>query len=1210
MAWECTIQRDCHLRYYKYSQFWRNPGYNGVPARLFEFAHMGAIGWTMPPDSSIDWRCGGSLITGRFVLTAAHCAVDSRNSPPDVVRFGDLDIFGPDGDEYAQQLGIAEIIRHPEHRFFAYYNDIALIKLGDSGGPLQVKLMHNFRETPFVVAVTSFGLPCGTSNPGVYTRVAPYLDWIVATMKDRGERVDDQTFNTTACARRYVSLRDPYEGVVQYRNETYVDVNYSSQHMLLDVELPPYIAKLGWAAGSTGADYCYGVIVDEEIVLTVADCVEFMGKPVNRIVTPEKIDVAAIYIHPEYKKGTSYNNIAILKLKNLLDFKSETTASCIWHDFMLPYERIQTIGVGRKDLVLLPELAILPDPTQVTYRTKITAFNETSCHLSKASLASMRHGFAHELVCAGNDFFLVPEVCNLAIGGPLFGTRWHDDREYGYTFALAQFGRDCGFGEHLLATRLWSHIDWMKSVLLPGHSHASSRLLFLERDRHEGDPCKTEHGVDGRCVALGECFQSRVEFLNRTDKQFCSSTEVVCCPLDVIEKKKKAVDRRTELYECHQIVSKLNVSSPYGFMIEIGSEFDDKFRCLGSIIATQIIVTTRSCLGNSIPTKVRSLTEVNSTIQVENVTFHDLYNASDSSFDIALLKLKTPIIWSPQLYPACLWMNKTHTPMITRMLFMDDDQVSVQMIQAKYNSDCQRVHPRELHRSQLCAKEVWDEPVCRKTGDVLVSQTAVGPSYLVGLALHEDGCSGWDYGTFTRISMLVDWINCRQRFFQYFYASDPFGISGLPARLYEFAHMGAIGWSQPNGTVDWRCGGSLIWDNFVLTAAHCAIDYRNVAPDVVRFGDLNIFTEEGDEYAQQIGIAKFIRHPGHRFSSHYHDIALIQLERNVTINETVLPACLWTDMEVRFKRMDAVGWGKVGFSGEQSPELLKMGLSPVSNEECGKVFNKANNRRLRTGLQEYHICASDEKADTCEGDSGGPLQVKLMHNMRETPFIVGVTSFGLPCSPENPGVYTRVASYVDWIVDTMQNHGAVVDDQTFNTTICALRHAPLREYYDGIVIERNEDVLLHESYNKTVGSNDIALVKIKESLTWSASIYPACLWMNNTHTPLVMRMIFEDDDHLDHAKIIARYNSDCQRTHPSPLHSSQLCGRTPRRDSVCRNASDVLISQPTEGGVTYLVGMAQHEDQCSSWRHGTFTRISALVGWIKRNVLNLDRWNT
>lgn len=55
-----------------------------------------------------------------------------RNSPPDVVRFGDLDIFGPDGDEYAQQFRIAEIIRHPEHRFSTYYNDIALIMLDGS----------------------------------------------------------------------------------------------------------------------------------------------------------------------------------------------------------------------------------------------------------------------------------------------------------------------------------------------------------------------------------------------------------------------------------------------------------------------------------------------------------------------------------------------------------------------------------------------------------------------------------------------------------------------------------------------------------------------------------------------------------------------------------------------------------------------------------------------------------------------------------------------------------------------------------------------------------------------------------------------------------------------------------------------------------------------------------------------------------------------
>ena len=61
---------------------------------------------------------------------------------------------------------------------------------GDSGGPLQVKLMHSTSLTPFVVAVTSFGLPCGLSNPGVYTKIAPYNDWILATMRQHGAVIE------------------------------------------------------------------------------------------------------------------------------------------------------------------------------------------------------------------------------------------------------------------------------------------------------------------------------------------------------------------------------------------------------------------------------------------------------------------------------------------------------------------------------------------------------------------------------------------------------------------------------------------------------------------------------------------------------------------------------------------------------------------------------------------------------------------------------------------------------------------------------------------------------------------------------------------------------------------------------------------------------------------------------------------------------------
>lgn len=56
----------------------------------------------------------------------------------------------------------------------------------------------------------------------------------------------------------------------------------------------------------------------------------------------------------------------------------------------------------------------------------------------------------------------------------------------------------------------------------------------------------------------------------------------------------------------------------------------------------------------------------------------------------------------------------------------------------------------------------------------------------------------------------------------------------------------------------------------------------NVSPDVVRFGDLNIYSDEDDRYAQQLTIVSIIRHPKYSFSARYYDIALMKLEHNVS----------------------------------------------------------------------------------------------------------------------------------------------------------------------------------------------------------------------------------------------------------------------------------------------------------------------------------------
>ncbi|XP_058125100.1 uncharacterized protein LOC131285452 [Anopheles ziemanni] len=372
-----------------------------------------------------------------------------------------------------------------------------------------------------------------------------------------------------------------------------------------------------------------------------------------------------------------------------------------------------------------------------------------------------------------------------------------------------------------------------------------------------------------------------------------------------------------------------------------------------------------------------------------------------------------------------------------------------------------------------------------------------------------------------------------------------------PAFLTEFAHIGAIGWTGADGQIEWACGGSLIWNNFILTVAHCAENDNNVQPDVVRFGDLDLYSANDDTYAQQLRIVKIIRHPLHRYSARYYDIALMQLERNVTVHETVAPACLWFDEEVRFTELESAGWGRTGFGEKKTPILLKVNLKPVNNTKCTDHYNPTSTRGLRNGLHEHHICAGDAKMDTCPGDSGGPLQVRLQHNYRVTPFLVGLTSFGLPCGQSHPGVYTRVAHFRNWIVETLQQNGAPeVSDDLFEPQSCALRYVGLRQLAVSRVVANESGVFETFDISRQYITEDYMGEIVQ--LSWPGSTELArnnCMGAIIDHDTIVTLAECATNDDIAPSQVIHRFRKsfdvfeerryDIKEIHVHPNHTDR-----------------------------------------------------------------------
>lgn len=246
-------------------------------------------------------------------------------------------------------------------------------------------------------------------------------------------------------------------------------------------------------------------------------------------------------------------------------------------------------------------------------------------------------------------------------------------------------------------------------------------------------------------------------------------------------------------------------------------------------------------------------------------------------------------------------------------------------------------------------------------------------------------------------------------------------INGEVAYPTEFPHMVALGYLNDKNEYDFDCGASLIADRWLVTAAHCVRDRRK--PVMARMGRLDLQDEE-ESIAIDRNITRIVRHPDYINSRKKNDIALIEFEGDVEFNGDVHPACIRIDPNdvAEDVELTIAGWGTIEADRtNRSKVLLKANLNIVPLESCNQTlvkYNQLSNQPSLRGLSNSQMCALNRviHSDACQGDSGGPLFIRHLNGMST---LLGIISFGVSCGTDLPGVYTRIASYIDWMENTI-----------------------------------------------------------------------------------------------------------------------------------------------------------------------------------------------
>ncbi|XP_029050356.2 chymotrypsin-2-like [Osmia bicornis bicornis] len=227
---------------------------------------------------------------------------------------------------------------------------------------------------------------------------------------------------------------------------------------------------------------------------------------------------------------------------------------------------------------------------------------------------------------------------------------------------------------------------------------------------------------------------------------------------------------------------------------------------------------------------------------------------------------------------------------------------------------------------------------------------------------------------------------------------DPRIVNGEDAKVGEIPYQVSL---QNKDSSFHFCGGSVLNENYVITAAHC-VDGKTAPNIKVIAGTINLTAQKSEHNVMKI----IIHEKYNKTDSWKNDIALLKVETPfVKSGQTAFVSLPPKNQLVKANDKAVVsGWGRLWLDGPRTVRLQRVTILIADQEFCKYTYKGSQN------IYDSQVCAYDPtvKKGACKGDSGGPLTVNGI--------LTGLVSWSRGCArTEYPSVYTRVSAHIDWI---------------------------------------------------------------------------------------------------------------------------------------------------------------------------------------------------